>query len=46
MSSPGPATASAPTVSDRLRELAALHAEGLLNDAEFSAAKKKLLESF
>jgi len=45
MSSPGPATASAPTVSDRLRELAALHAEGLLNDAEFSAAKKKLLES-
>lgn len=43
MSSPG--AGSAPTISDRLRELAGLHAEGILDDAEFAAAKAKLLES-
>ena len=43
MGSPG--AGSAPTISDRLRELAGLHAEGILDDAEFAAAKAKLLES-
>ena len=43
MGSPG--ADSAPTISDRLRELAGLHAEGILDDAEFAAAKAKLLES-
>lgn len=44
------ATASAEpapkTVSDRLRELAVLHAEGILGDDEFAAAKAKLLTEF
>lgn len=43
--SSGPSAGSAPTISDRLRELAGLHAEGILDDAEFAAAKAKLLES-
>lgn len=36
-------SAGDPTVSERLRELAALHKEGILSDEEFSAAKAKLL---
>lgn len=32
-----------PSLSDRLRELASLHADGILDDAEFTAAKAKLL---
>lgn len=34
---------TAPSLSERLRELAKLHAEGILDDAEFAAAKAKLL---
>jgi hypothetical protein len=34
---------SAPTLSDRLRELSELHREGILSDDEFSAAKAHLL---
>lgn len=37
-------SASRPTMSDRLRELAVLHQEGILSDAEFAAAKAKLLK--
>jgi hypothetical protein len=36
-------SAAAPTLSDRLRELADLHKEGILSDEEFSSAKAKLL---
>lgn len=32
-----------PTLSDRIRELSALHQDGILSDDEFSAAKSKLL---
>jgi len=46
----GPSTAAvsqpavaAPSVYDRLRELASLHADGVLDDAEFAAAKAQLL---
>ena len=39
---PNPSSA-APTLADRLRELAGLHAEGILSDDEFAAAKAKLL---
>jgi hypothetical protein len=34
---------AAPTLSDRLRELANLRNEGILSDEEFAAAKAKLL---
>ena len=40
-SSAEPATASLP---DRLEALANLHGKGILTDAEFSAAKRRLLE--
>lgn len=44
---PAPAAAtqpaSAPTLSDRLRELADLHKDGILSDEEFASAKAKLL---
>lgn len=33
-----------PTLTDRLRELSALHEEGILDDAEFAAAKAALLK--
>lgn len=39
------AAGSAPTVSDRLRELAGLHADGILSDEEFAAAKAKVLSN-
>ena len=35
--------AAAPTLSERLRELADLHNDGILSDDEFAAAKTKLL---
>lgn len=35
--------ASAPSMADRLRELAALHQEGVLSDDEFASAKATLL---
>lgn len=35
--------ASLPSLMDRLRELAALHQEGILSDEEFASAKAKLL---
>jgi hypothetical protein len=35
--------AAAPTLSERLRELAELHKDGILSDEEFAAAKAKLL---
>ncbi len=38
----GPAAAE-PTLSERLRELADLHKDGILSDDEFAAAKAKLL---
>lgn len=34
---------AAPTLSDRLRELADLHKDGILSDEEFASAKAKLL---
>jgi len=34
---------SPPSLSDRLRELATLHQEGILSDEEFASAKAKLL---
>lgn len=34
---------TAPTLSDRLRELSGLHVEGILSDDEFAAAKAKLI---
>jgi hypothetical protein len=44
---PNPAGATqpvaAPTLSDRLRELADLHEDGILSDGEFASAKAKLL---
>ncbi|WP_201308843.1 SHOCT domain-containing protein [Puerhibacterium puerhi] len=43
-STPAPvATPAAPSSSDRLRELADLHAAGILTDEEFAAAKAKAL---
>jgi len=42
-SSPASQSAAAPTLSDRLRELAGLHKEGILSADEFAAAKAKLL---
>lgn len=38
-------SATSPTLTERLRELAALHQDGILSDEEFSAAKAKLLSS-
>jgi putative oligomerization/nucleic acid binding protein len=35
--------AAAPTLSERLRELADLHKDGILSDEEFASAKAKLL---
>jgi hypothetical protein len=35
--------AAGPTLAERLRELAGLHAEGILSDEEFAASKAKLL---
>ena len=35
---------AAPTVGQRLRELAELHRDGVLSDEEFTAAKAKLLD--
>ncbi|MCH8560293.1 SHOCT domain-containing protein [Nesterenkonia sp. DZ6] len=37
------AAATSPTLSERLRELADLHRDGILSDDEFAAAKTKLL---
>ncbi|BDA65697.1 SHOCT domain-containing protein [Actinomyces capricornis] len=34
-----------PSFSDRMRELSQLHAEGVLDDAEFATAKARLLET-
>ena len=46
-SAPQPAVvspaAAEPTLSERLRELAGLHKDGILSDDEFAAAKAKLL---
>lgn len=38
-----PAAAAGPTTAERLRELAALHKDGILSDEEFAAGKAKLL---
>jgi hypothetical protein len=38
-----PASAAAPSMIDQLNELAALHQQGALTDAEFTTAKAKLL---
>lgn len=35
--------AAAPTVSERLRDLAGLHQEGIRSEDEFAAAKAKIL---
>lgn len=43
--SPAPAEVVAPSVADRVRELAQLRDEGLLSEDEFSAQKAKLLNS-
>jgi hypothetical protein len=37
------ASAVGPSLAEELRELAALHQQGILNDEEFSAAKQKLM---
>ena len=39
------AAVSTPGLTVRLRELASLHADGILDDAEFAAAKAKLLDT-
>ena len=54
LNSSGQATAAAglppsaepqrPTISDRLQDLARLHAKGVLTDEEFTAAKRRVLE--
>ena len=36
---------AAPSVSDQLAKLSTLHAQGSLSDAEFAAAKSRLLDS-
>jgi hypothetical protein len=41
---PVAATPAPPTLTDRLTNLAELHARGVLTDEEFSAAKRRLLE--
>jgi membrane protease subunit (stomatin/prohibitin family) len=40
---PAPAAASGTDVTDELQKLAQLHQSGALSDAEFAAAKQKLL---
>jgi len=40
-----PGTAATPSMLDQLNRLTALHQQGALTDAEFSAAKAKLLGS-
>jgi Short C-terminal domain len=40
---PQPAAAPAPDPIEQLKELAALHAQGILTDAEFEAQKAKIL---
>jgi hypothetical protein len=40
---PAPAAAAAPDLSAQLQQLAQLKAQGILTDAEFAAAKAKLL---
>jgi membrane protease subunit (stomatin/prohibitin family) len=42
---PGPAAPVPPSMLDQLNQLTALHQQGALNDAEFDAAKAKLLGS-
>ncbi|WP_162248869.1 DUF2510 domain-containing protein [Aeromicrobium sp. Root472D3] len=39
-----PSRAASPTISERVRELADLHRDGILSDEEFSAAKAKVLD--
>jgi hypothetical protein len=39
---PAPAPAQAPSMTDQLNQLAALHQQGALTDEEFTAAKAKL----
>jgi membrane protease subunit (stomatin/prohibitin family) len=41
----GPATPTPPSMLDQLNQLTALHQQGALTDAEFDAAKAKLLGS-
>lgn len=41
---PGETAAAGPPLADRLANLARLHSAGILTDAEFAAAKAKLLE--
>ncbi|MBT9256459.1 DUF2510 domain-containing protein [Phycicoccus sp. MAQZ13P-2] len=41
-----PIKGAAASVSDRLRELASLHQDGILSDEEFASAKAKLLDTF
>jgi hypothetical protein len=36
-------TAQAPSLADELRELAAMHQQGILSAVEFAAAKQKLM---
>ncbi len=43
-SASGPASASAPTLSDELERITLLHDRGALTDAEFAAAKARILE--
>ena len=40
---PGPAPAAAPDLTAQLQQLSQLHDGGVLSDAEFAAAKQKLL---
>ncbi|MFG1790355.1 PH domain-containing protein [Nocardia sp. NPDC049149] len=40
---PAPAPAPAPNIADQIRQLADLHASGILTDAEFAAKKQDLL---
>jgi hypothetical protein len=40
---PAPAAAAAPSLTDQLNSLAQMKASGILSDAEFEAAKAKLL---
>jgi membrane protease subunit (stomatin/prohibitin family) len=42
---PGPAAPAPPSMLDQLNQLTALHQQGALTDAEFDAAKAKLLGS-
>jgi membrane protease subunit (stomatin/prohibitin family) len=42
---PGPTAPAQPSMLDQLNQLTALHQQGALSDAEFDAAKAKLLGS-